>query len=101
MQCFVPVFQLFEGMKAYRCEDQSVKLFRPDMNAKRMLSSAKRASLPVSLLNPFSSGPGCLLITTIVVFNPSRPHDALKHDFRSLKTDLIFLQQRVLEQKFP
>ena len=28
------------------------------------------------------------------------PHDALKHHFTSLKTDLIFLQQRVLERNF-
>ena len=29
--------------------------------------------------------------------NPLSPHDALKHHFTSLKTDLIFVQQRVLE----
>ena len=29
-----------------------------------------------------------------------RPHDALKHHFTSLKTDLILLQPRVLEQNF-
>ena len=34
-------------------------------------------------------------------FNPLSPHDALKHHFTSLKTYLIFLQSRVLEQKFP
>ena len=28
---------------------------------------------------------------------PLSPHDALKHHFTSLKTDLIFLQPRVLE----
>ena len=33
--------------------------------------------------------------------NPLSPHDALKHHFTSLKTDLIFLQPRVLERKFP
>ena len=33
--------------------------------------------------------------------NPFNPHDALKHHFTSLKTDLIFLQPRVLERKFP
>ena len=33
--------------------------------------------------------------------NPLSPHDALKHHFTSLETDLIFLQQRVLERKFP
>ena len=36
-----------------------------------------------------------------VKFNPLSPHDALKHHFTSLKTDLIFLQQRVLETKIP
>ena len=30
-----------------------------------------------------------------VHFNPLSPHDAFKHHFTSLKTDLIFLQQRV------
>ena len=34
------------------------------------------------------------------MFNPLGPHDALKHHFTSLKTDLIFLQQRVLERNF-
>ena len=29
--------------------------------------------------------------------NPLSPHDALKHHFTALKTDLIFLQPRVLE----
>ena len=33
--------------------------------------------------------------------NPLSPHDALKHYFTSLKTDLISLQPRVLERKFP
>ena len=32
-------------------------------------------------------------------FNPLSPHDALKHHFTFLKTDLIFLQLRVLEEK--
>ena len=44
-----------------------------------------------SAFNPWMSEP----------FNPLSPHDALKHHFTSLKTDLIFLQPRVLEQKFP
>ena len=33
--------------------------------------------------------------------NPLSPHDALKHHFTSPKTKLIFLQQIVLERKFP
>lgn len=39
---------LFEGMKAYRENDKRVTVFRPDMNMKRMNSSAKRLALPVS-----------------------------------------------------
>ena len=36
----------------------------------------------------------------IVHINPLSSQDALKHHFTSLKTDLIFLQPRVLERKF-
>ena len=32
--------------------------------------------------------------------NPLSPRDTLKNYFTSLKTDLIFIQPRVLEQKF-
>ena len=34
-------------------------------------------------------------------FNPLSSHDAIKHHFKFLKTDLIFLQLRVFEEKFP
>ena len=33
--------------------------------------------------------------------NPLSPHDALKHHFTSLKTNLIFQKLWVLERKFP
>ena len=33
--------------------------------------------------------------------NPLSPHDALKHNFTSVQTDLIFQQLGVLERKFP
>ena len=32
--------------------------------------------------------------SSILCFNPLSPHDALKHHFTSLKTDLIILQLR-------
>ena len=35
------------------------------------------------------------------MFNSLSPHDAIKHHFSSLKTDLIFLQLGVLEWQFP
>ncbi|XP_069493845.1 branched-chain-amino-acid aminotransferase, cytosolic-like [Ambystoma mexicanum] len=38
--------QLFEGMKAFRCVDKKVHLFRPMKNMERMHRSALRASLP-------------------------------------------------------
>ncbi|KAL7416797.1 putative branched-chain-amino-acid aminotransferase 2 [Mrakia frigida] len=39
-------FTLFEGMKGYRCEDGTVRLFRPDKNMARMNNSATRIALP-------------------------------------------------------
>ena len=36
----------FEGLKAYRTEDDRVVCFRPDMNAKRMSDTAKRLEMP-------------------------------------------------------
>ena len=38
---------LFEGLKAYRHANGTVTMFRPDMNMKRMNTSAKRLALPV------------------------------------------------------
>ena len=40
-------------------------------------------------------------VNVYFLINPLNPHDALKHHFTSLKTDLIFQQPRVLERKFP
>ena len=38
--------QCFEGMKAYRGDDDAIRLFRPDLNAKRMTSSLRRLAMP-------------------------------------------------------
>ncbi|PNY82541.1 branched-chain amino acid aminotransferase [Deinococcus koreensis] len=38
--------QCFEGLKAYRCADGSVNLFRPDQNAARMARSCERVLMP-------------------------------------------------------
>ncbi|MGY6772029.1 branched-chain amino acid aminotransferase [Gallibacterium sp. ZY190522] len=38
--------QCFEGLKAYRCKDGSINLFRPDENAKRMQRSCDRLLMP-------------------------------------------------------
>ena len=38
--------EIFEGLKAYRCKDGSVQLFRPMENIRRMNTSADRLCLP-------------------------------------------------------
>ena len=38
--------ECFEGLKAYRTEDNRVVCFRPDLNAERMVDSAKRLEMP-------------------------------------------------------
>ena len=38
--------EMFEGLKAYKGEDGKVRLFRPDMNAKRANESNKRLCIP-------------------------------------------------------
>ena len=37
---------VFEGLKAYRTNDERILLFRPDMNMKRMNKSCERLSMP-------------------------------------------------------
>ncbi|MCR5430571.1 MAG: branched-chain amino acid aminotransferase [Eubacterium sp.] len=37
----------FEGMKAYTTEDGKVVIFRPDLNAQRMVDTCKRLEMPV------------------------------------------------------
>ena len=38
--------QAFEGLKAYRCQDGSINLFRPDQNATRFARSCTRLLMP-------------------------------------------------------
>jgi len=38
--------EIFEGLKAYRWQDGSVALFRPEMNARRFNHSAERLCMP-------------------------------------------------------
>ncbi len=45
--------EIFEGMKAYRLEDGSTALFRPEENAKRFQASARRMAMPELPVNMF------------------------------------------------
>ena len=44
--CLHYALECFEGMKAYKDDQGNVRLFRPDMNMKRLQNSAKRLALP-------------------------------------------------------
>jgi branched-chain amino acid aminotransferase len=45
--------EIFEGMKAYRHDDGSVWVFRPEANAERMVRSSGRLALPVLDVDDF------------------------------------------------
>lgn len=48
--------EIFEGLKAYRHPDNSVWLFRPDMNAARFQRSAQRMAMPELPVDDFIAG---------------------------------------------
>lgn len=45
--------EVFEGLKAYRHADDSIWLFRPELNGQRMMDSAKRLALPALPVEDF------------------------------------------------
>ena len=45
--------EIFEGLKAFKCKDGSIRLFRPEMNAKRFNRSADRLCMPHFLETDF------------------------------------------------
>ena len=61
----------------------------------------KRAELTKTFRHMMIEESPMVYVKIVQYFNPLSPHDALKHHFTSLKTDLIFLKPRVLIRKFP
>ena len=57
--------EIFEGMKAYRHEDDSVWLFRPEVNAARFTRSAARLALPALPESEFVAAVEALVRTDI------------------------------------
>jgi branched-chain amino acid aminotransferase len=53
--------EVFEGLKAYRHADGSVQLFRPEQNARRLATSARRMGLPVLPEDDFLTGIAALV----------------------------------------
>ena len=61
--------QCFEGLKAYRCKDGSINLFRPDQNAARMQRSCGRLLMPRAnerFITPYGTG-GALYLRPFVI----------------------------------
>lgn len=44
---------IFEGLKAYTTKDGNIVVFRPDLNAERLVNSAKRMEMPVFPVDRF------------------------------------------------
>ena len=47
---------IFEGLKAFRCKDGKIRVFRPEENGKRMCDSAKRLMMPEFPVDKFVEG---------------------------------------------
>jgi branched-chain amino acid aminotransferase len=67
---------IFEGLKAYRHEDGSVWVFRPQANAARFQSSARRLALPVLEVDDFVAALDAL-VTADRDWVPGRPGTSL------------------------
>ncbi len=67
---------LFEGMKAYMGDDKRIRLFRPDMNYKRMCDGAERLCMQIPSLEIFLAGIDGL-VRADHSWVPSKPGTAL------------------------
>ena len=56
---------IFEGLKAFRGKDGKIRIFRPDENAKRLNSSAKRLCMPEFPVEKFIEAVKTLLLDNI------------------------------------
>ncbi|VIO87247.1 Uncharacterized protein BM_BM4739 [Brugia malayi] len=72
LEVFHYAVELFEGMKAYRCDDDKINLFRPEKNMERMCRSAARAALPTFDKNELKKLI-CELVTIDAAWVPKSP----------------------------
>ncbi len=68
--------ETFEGLKAYRTADGRIQLFRPDMNAKRMITSNARLCMPEFPVDMFVEAVKTL-VKTEADWVPSEPETSL------------------------
>ena len=98
-------------MKAYKCADGSIQLFRPEENMKRLYASAERLSLPVRhfyknlVVSWFISAHGNLINLIFFYFGWPYPIQPLETDFpiwlilRFVFTHWILFLFRLLTKK--
>jgi branched-chain amino acid aminotransferase len=77
--CLHYATECFEGMKVYRGYDGKLRLFRPDCNGERLVTSAQRASLPSFRFEELK-----VLIAKLMQIDGPRMHPCFK---RSLDKD--------------
>ncbi|CAK7240695.1 MAG: hypothetical protein STHCBS139747_002141 [Sporothrix thermara] len=84
--------ECFEGLKVYRGVDGRLRLFRPDCNAQRMLTSAIRISLPAFEPSELEK----LIIALMAVDGPKwLPRDVAPGSFLYLRPTMIGTQPQL------
>ena len=68
--------ETFEGMKAYRTAEGKIQLFRPEMNAKRMINSNARLCMPEFPVDMFVEAVEAL-VKVEADWVPSEPNTSL------------------------
>ena len=68
--------ETFEGMKAYRTAEGKIQLFRPEMNAKRMITSNERLCMPEFPVDMFVEAVNAL-VKVEEEWVPSEPETSL------------------------
>ena len=79
--------ETFEGMKAYRTAEGKIQLFRPEMNAKRMINSNARLCMPEFPVDMFVEA-----VKALVKVEEDWFHQSRRHLFTSVR---LCLQQKL------
>lgn len=67
----------FEGLKAYRCQDDSVNLFRPEQNAARMQQSCQRLLMPTFPVDEFVAACKAVVKANLDWLPPYQSHGSM------------------------
>ncbi|MGO2722495.1 MAG: branched-chain amino acid aminotransferase [Lactobacillus sp.] len=68
---------VFEGLKAYRCQDDSVNLFRPEQNAARMQQSCQRLLMPTFPVDEFVAACKAVVKANLDWLPPYQSHGSM------------------------